>query len=157
MDEIRGLVAHTLDEVHNLSVELRPSVLDDLGLEAALSRYVQDYQTRYPIEVDLVVVGLEERLPPAVETAVYRIIQESLTNIAHHAQAQTVSVLVECSHDRIRAIIEDDGIGFDEQMAARNGRLGLYGMRERAELLNGALTIESTPGQGTSIFVEVPL
>lgn len=157
LDGVRALVAQTLDGVHNLAVELRPSALDDLGLAAALRRYVQDYQVRYPLEVDLVVMGLEERLPPAVETAVYRIVQESLTNIARHAQAQTVSVLVERSHGRIRAIIEDDGIGFDEQMAARNGRLGLYGMRERAELLNGDLTIETTPGQGTSIFVEMPL
>jgi len=157
LDGVRALVAQTLDGVHNLAVELRPSVLDDLGLAAALRRYVQDYQARYPVEVDLVMMGLEERLPPAVETAVYRIIQESLTNIARHAQAQTVSVLVEHGHGRIRAIIEDDGVGFDEQVAARNGRLGLYGMRERAELLNGTLTIESTPGQGTSIFIEVPL
>jgi signal transduction histidine kinase len=157
LDEIRGLVAHTLDEVHNLSVELRPSVLDDLGLEAALSRYVQDYQTRYPLEVDLVVIGLEERLPPAVETAVYRIIQESLTNIARHAQAETASILVEQRNGRLRAIIEDDGVGFTQQTVAQNGRLGLYGMRERAELLNGTLTIESGPEQGTSIFVEVPL
>lgn len=157
LDGVRALVAQTLDGVHNLAVELRPSVLDDLGLAAALRRYVQDYQARYPVEVDLVVMGLEERLPAAVETAVYRIVQESLTNIARHAQAQTVSVLVERGHGRIRAIIEDDGVGFDEEAAGKNGRLGLYGMRERAELLNGTLTIESTPGQGTSIFIEVPL
>jgi signal transduction histidine kinase len=157
LDEIRELVAQTLDEVHNLSVELRPSVLDDLGLEAALSRYVQDYQSRYPLEMDLVVIGLEERLPPAVETAVYRIVQEGLTNIARHSQAKTASILIEQRNGRLRAIIEDDGVGFTQQIAVQNGRLGLYGMRERAELLNGTLTIESAPGQGTSIFVEVPL
>lgn len=157
LDEIRELVAHTLDEVHNLSVELRPSVLDDLGLEAALSRYVHDYQHRYPLEVDLVVIGLEDRLPPPVETAVYRIIQESLTNIARHAHATTASILVEQRNGRLRAIIEDDGVGFLRGVGSQNGRLGLYGMRERAELLNGTLTIESEPEQGTSIFVEVPL
>lgn len=157
LDELRELVAQTLDEVHNLSVELRPSVLDDLGLEAALSRYVHDYQHRYPLEVDLVVIGLENRLPPPVETAVYRIIQESLTNIARHAHAATASILVENRNNRLRAIIEDDGAGFDWETVTSNGRLGLYGMRERAELLNGTLTIESEPGQGTSIFVEVPL
>jgi signal transduction histidine kinase len=128
-----------------------------LGLEAALSRYVQDYQSRYPLEVDLVVIGLEERLPPAVETAVYRIVQEGLTNIARHSQAKTASILIEQRNGRLRAIIEDDGVGFTQQIAVQNGRLGLYGMRERAELLNGTLTIESAPGQGTSIFVEVPL
>ncbi|MBK7180463.1 MAG: HAMP domain-containing protein [Chloroflexi bacterium] len=157
LDAARALVAQTLDGVHNLAVELRPSVLDDLGLVAALHRYVKDYQARYPVEVDLVVVGLEERLPPAVETAVYRIVQESLTNIARHSQAQTVSILIEYRHGRVRAIIEDDGVGFDWAQVKENGRLGLYGIRERAELLNGTLTIESAPGQGTSIFVEVPL
>lgn len=91
------------------------------------------------------------------ETAVYRIIQESLTNIARHSQATTASVLLEQRHNRIRAIIEDNGVGFDMEKVMSNGRLGLYGMRERAELLNGTLTIESEPGQGTSIFVEVPL
>lgn len=157
LEGVRGLVAQTLENVHNLALELRPSVLDDLGLAAALRRYARDYQARYAIEVDLEVVGLAERLPPAVETAVYRIIQESLTNIARHAQATTASVLLEQRHNRIRAIIEDDGVGFDMEKVMGNGRLGLYGMRERAELLNGALTIESEPGQGTSIFVEVPL
>lgn len=157
LDGVRALVAQTLDNVHNLALELRPSVLDDLGLVAALRRYARDYRGRYSIEVDLEVVGVAERLPPAVETAVYRIIQESLTNIARHAQATTASVLLEQRHNRIRAIIEDDGMGFDVEKVMGNGRLGLYGMRERAELLNGTLTIESEPGQGTSIFVEVPL
>ncbi|GAB4160555.1 MAG: HAMP domain-containing protein [Candidatus Promineifilaceae bacterium] len=157
LDGVRELLAQTLDDVHKLALELRPSVLDDLGLTAALRRYVCDYQARYQLEVDLEVVGLEERLPPPVETTVYRIIQESLTNIARHAQATTASVLLEQRADRIRAIIEDDGVGFDWQTVANNGRLGVYGMRERAELLNGVLTIESEPGQGTSIFVELPL
>jgi signal transduction histidine kinase len=157
MDEVRNLIAQTLDDVHNLAVELRPSVLDDLGLEAALTRYVQDYQARHPVSVDLAIIGLEERLPPPIETALYRIVQESLTNIARHARAETASVLLEQRNGRVRAIIEDDGIGFDEQAADGNDRLGLYGMRERAQLLNGTLTIESAPGQGTNIFVEVPL
>jgi len=157
LDGVRSLVAQTLDNVHNLALELRPSVLDDLGLAAALRRYVRDYQTRYALEVDLEIVGLEERLNPALETAVYRIIQESLTNIARHAQAHMASVLLEQRHGRIRAIIEDDGVGFDWEAVKSNGRLGLYGMRERVELLNGTLTIESEPGQGTSIFVEAPL
>jgi signal transduction histidine kinase len=157
LDGVRSLVAQTLDNVHNLALELRPSVLDDLGLAAALRRYVRDYQTRYGLEVDLEIVGLAERLNPALETAVYRIIQESLTNIARHAQAHMASVLLEQRHGRIRAIIEDDGVGFDWEAVKSNGRLGLYGMRERVELLNGTLTIESEPGQGTSIFVEAPL
>lgn len=153
-EELRHLTAETLDEVHHLSVELRPRVLDDLGLEAALQRYVQEYHHHYPIDLDLMVVGIE-RLPPAVETALYRIVQEGLTNIARHAQAQTASVLIERRNGRVRAIIEDDGIGFDPKQT--NDRLGLYGISERAELLNGTVTIESEPGQGTTIFVEVPV
>lgn len=158
IEQLRLLVVNTLDNIHNLSMELRPSVLDDLGLDAALERYVQDYNQRYPVQADLLVRGLGgKRLPPPVETAVYRIVQESLTNIARHAQAKNASVLLEKRNGRIRVIIEDDGIGFELQQAAKNERLGLYGMKERAELLNGTLTIESTPGQGTSIFIEVPL
>ncbi len=122
-----------------------------------LTRYVQDYQARHAITVDLAIIGLEERLPPPVETALYRIVQESLTNIARHAQAESASILLERRNGRVRAIIEDDGIGFDEQTADGDGHLGLYGMHERAELLNGALTVESVPRQGTNIFVEVPL
>jgi signal transduction histidine kinase len=158
IDDLRLLLLQTLDGVHNMAVALRPSVLDDLGLVAALRRYVQDCHTRFPLEVDLVVVGVEaQRLPPAVETALYRIIQESLTNIARHAHAKTASILLERHNGRVRAIIEDDGIGFDPQRAAEEGRLGLYGMRERAELLNGTLTIESRPGEGTAVYVEVPV
>jgi signal transduction histidine kinase len=158
IDDLRNGLAETLDNIHNLAMELRPSVLDDLGLAAAVQRYVQDYNRRHPVQVDLLAVGLdEERLPPPVETAVYRIIQESLTNIARHAQAHNASVLLERRNGRVRAIVEDDGIGFDPQQAAQSERLGVYGMRERAELLNGTLTIETEPGQGTSVFVEVPL
>jgi signal transduction histidine kinase len=109
------------------------------------------------LEIDLVAIGLDERLPPAAETTLYRIVQEGLTNIARHAQARTASILLERRNGRVRVIIEDDGQGFAQQQAAGSGRLGLYGMRERAELLDGTFTIESEPGQGTSIFVEVPL
>ncbi len=157
MEEVRQLIVQTLDDVHNLAVELRPSVLDDLGLEAALQRYVQDCRRRYPLDIDLIAIGLGERLSSTTETALYRVVQEGLTNIARHAQARTASVLLERRNGRVRVIIEDDGKGFDPQQAADNGRLGLYGMRERAELLNGTVTIESAPGQGTSIFVEVPV
>lgn len=158
IEEARQLVAQTLEEVHNLSMELRPSVLDDLGLIAALQRYTQDYQHRHHIDVDFVVLGLgEERLPATIETALYRIIQEGLTNVARHAEAETVSVLLERHGRRVRTIIEDDGIGFDPDMALNGERLGLYGIRERAKLLNGTLTIESDPKRGTTIFVEVPV
>lgn len=158
-DELRQVAAQTLEEVHALALQLRPSVLDDLGLLAALERYVAECRNRYPIQIDLAVRGLREgRLPMEVETALYRIVQEALTNVARHAQAATASVIVERQHSLVRAIIEDDGRGFNPQTAGlAEQRLGVYGIRERAELLGGRLTIESAPGRGASLFVEIPL
>jgi signal transduction histidine kinase len=157
IEELRSVAAQTLDDVHNLALQLRPSVLDDLGLPAALERYVADCRRRYRLPIDLAVRGLEvERLPAQVETALYRIVQESLTNVVRHAAARTASVLVERRNGSVRAIIEDDGRGFDPVSASRE-QLGLYGIRERAELLGGTLTIESAPGQGASLFIEIPI
>ena len=154
--DLRQVASHTLDEVHDLSMRLRPRVLDDLGLEAALERLVSEWQARYKIPVD-VAIQLSERLPGDVETAIYRIVQETLTNIARHAKARSASILVERHGDIVRAIVEDDGIGLDVITNQGERQLGLLGMRERAELLNGTLTIESSPEQGTSIFIEIPL
>ncbi|OGO45682.1 MAG: ATPase [Chloroflexi bacterium RBG_16_63_12] len=158
-EELRVVAAHTLDEVHELSLQLRPSVLDDLGLPSALERYVADCRRRYHLQIDLAIHGLgERRLPPEVETALYRIVQEALTNVARHARATTASVLLEQRDGMVRAIIEDDGRGFDPATTGKSEqRLGLYGIRERAELLGGKLTIESEPGRGASLFVEIPL
>jgi signal transduction histidine kinase len=154
--ELRSVAARTLDNVHDLARELRPSVLDDLGLAAALERYVSEYEQRTRVPVDLAIRGLSSRrLPPAVEIALYRIIQEGLTNIARHAEANSASVLLEMHDGSIRAIIEDDGRGFDpERVLASSERLGLYGMQERIQLLGGTFTVESRPGQGASLYVE---
>ena len=154
--DLRQVASKTLDEVHDLSMRLRPRVLDDLGLAAALERLAHEWQARYKIPVD-VVIQLQERLPGEVETAVYRIIQETLTNIVRHAQAKSASILIEKHGDTVRAIVEDDGIGFDVNTNQGELHLGLLGMRERAELLNGTLTIESAPEHGTSVFIEIPL
>ena len=154
--DLRQVASQTLDEVHDLSMRLRPHVLDDLGLAAALERLVSEWQTRYKIPVD-VAIQLVERLPGEVETAIYRIVQETLTNIARHAQARSASILVERRGNIVRAIVEDDGIGFDVNTNHGERHLGLMGMRERAELLEGTLTVESTPKHGTSIFIEIPL
>ena len=154
--DMRKIASKTLDEVHDLSMRLRPRVLDDLGLAAALERLVSEWQARYKIPVD-VMIQLNERLPGDVETAIYRIVQETLTNIACHAQAHSASILVERRGDLVRAIVEDDGVGFDVNTNHGERHLGLLGMRERAELLNGTLTIESAHERGTSIFIEIPL
>ena len=129
-----------------------------LGLAAALQRYVNDCRKRYPLDIDLAMIGLDNaRLPSTTETALYRIVQEGLTNIARHAQAKTASIMIERRNGRVRAIIEDDGIGFDSGKTAGKERLGLYGIRERAELLNGSVVIESEPGHGVTILVEIPV
>lgn len=157
--DLRRIVGETLNEVHSLARQLRPSVLDDLGLAAALERYIADYRERYALPVDLVIRGLNERrLSPEVETTIYRIIQEALTNVARHAQADQVSVMIERRDAKTLVIVEDNGIGLDLTAATRGSRerLGLYGIRERAELLGGKVIIESEPGHGTSLFVELP-
>ncbi|MEE8174582.1 MAG: histidine kinase, partial [Dehalococcoidia bacterium] len=159
--ELRALAARTLDEVHGLATELRPSLLDDLGLAAAIQRYVKQYSIKMNISVDSHVSGLSgQRLLPEIEVAVYRIIQEALTNVAKHAETKNVSVILTYRHSSLVAVIEDDGKGFDVNRvmaSAPEKKLGLFGMHERAFLIGGEFTIESQPGAGTTIFLEVPL
>lgn len=157
VDELRSVIAATLDEIHVISWRLRPRTLDDLGLVIAVKHYVQDYQKRYSIPVEVVISGIEQRLAPELETTIYRIVQEGLTNIARYAQATNVSLIITCKDNKIRIIIEDNGIGFDPVAVQKRGdRLGLPGIRERAGLFGGTLTIESQPGQGASLFIEMP-
>jgi len=161
-EDLRDTVSQILKEVHDLALQLRPSILDDLGLLAALRHHVGEYEHRFRVPVDFQVVGLEgQRLSPETETALYRIVQEALTNVARHAQADSVSVLIENRGGSVTLIVDDDGKGFDVERVMGSGpherNLGLYGMRERASLLSGTLTLESTPGVGTAVFVEIPL
>lgn len=158
-EDLRSITTRTLDEVHTIALQLRPSVLDDLGLAAAIERFVAECRKRSALEIDLAMRGLaSRRLAPEVETAVYRIVQEAITNVIRHARAHTASVTIERRARSLRAVIEDDGTGFDQMPDLHSDRrLGLYGMRERAELLGGEITIESRPGQGTSVFVEIPM
>ena len=155
--DLRNVAAQTLDEIHNLAMQLRPRALDDLGLPAALERLAQDWQIRYRTPVDLAVTLGEMRLSDMIETTLYRIIQETLTNIGRHANARSVSILVERRDGNVIAVVEDDGQGFEVGAATDEHHLGLMGMRERAEQVGGKLTIESRLGAGTSIFVEIPL
>ncbi len=158
---LRGVAENTLEAVHHLAVELRPSVLDDVGLVAALQRYLREWAARTDIDFDFVPVGVEGlRLVPAAETAVYRILQAALTNIAQHANAHHISVILQRRGDKLVAVVEDDGQGFDPAFVRSRpleGRLGLAGMEERATLIGATLTLESTPGAGSTVFLEVPL
>ena len=152
--DLREIVGAILSEVHRLAWELRPSVLDDMGLAAALDRYVSDYRERHRIAADVITHGLEgQRLPPEVETTIYRIVQEALTNVVRHAQAANVSVMFDRRERKVLVVIEDDGVGFDPERAAdgRRQRLGLYGMRER-RAAGGKVSVESQPGRGTTLL-----
>jgi signal transduction histidine kinase len=154
IEELRAVVGKTLEEVRTIAWQLRPSALDDLGLISALQRYIDDYQERHQISIDFIASSFNTRLPVEMEASIYRIVQESLTNIARHSQATAASVVIDRRGNAIRLIIEDNGIGFDPTVV-RNS-LGLQGIRERAALFNGRLTIEAQPGQGTSLFIEIP-
>jgi len=152
--DLRELVLSTLHDVRRLAVELRPKALDDFGLEPALERLTTTLAEQTGIEVDYH-ARISARLPADVETALYRIVQEALTNIVKHAQATHLSVVVTRQRNSVKAVIEDDGIGFEPE-ATRDDGLGLLGMRERLQLVGGRLMIESAPGSGTTIVAEVP-
>jgi two-component system, NarL family, sensor histidine kinase DevS len=152
---LRELVVSTLRDVRGLAVELRPSALDDFGLTAALERLAETFRERAGIEVALEARLGDARLDPALETTLYRIVQEALTNVLKHAEARRVSISLVRKGGSISAVVEDDGRGFDPE-ATRREALGLAGMRERVGLVGGRITIESAPGAGTSLAVEVP-
>jgi signal transduction histidine kinase len=156
-DELRELVTGALDEVRDLAFQLRPTILDDIGLVAALDRLVQSYRNRGGSRVDLSVTGLDdnERLRADLETAIYRIVQESLTNVARHASAELATVDVHRLDTTIQVDIADNGRGFDP--SDTRGTLGVSGMLERAALVGAVLTIESQNGEGARVHLEVPL
>jgi len=153
--ELREHVVSALQDVRRLAVELRPAVLDDYGLVPAIERLVDAFAEQ-DVRVDFHSALGETRLPSDVETALYRVVQESLTNIVKHANAKHISVSLARRESGVAAVIEDDGAGFD-QRTVREGGVGLLGMRERLALLDGRLEIESRPGAGTTVVAEVPL
>jgi signal transduction histidine kinase len=158
--DVRPIVERTLQTVRDLSHMLHPAVLDDLGLSAAVDLHIKEFRRRHAIRVDLTETGMEERLPRDVETAAYRIVQEALTNVAKHARASSCRVsLVQLSRSVV-VVIGDDGVGFSasEPLAAGQDRgLGLVSMNERAVQLGGTVMIESGPGLGTRVVVELPI
>ena len=151
---IRELVAATLQDVRRLAVELRPSALDDFGLVPAVERLASNLSEQSDLVVDLEARLGDRRLPPEAETALYRIVQEALTNVVKHAAAHRVSITLVRKEAAAVVVIEDDGQGFDPE-AVRAGALGFTGMRERVELVGGRLTVETSPGAGTTVVAEV--
>jgi len=148
------------EELDRLAYELRPLALDDLGLEDALRGHVLNWSAESGVTADLHTHGLRlGRLPAMVETTVYRVVQEALTNVRKHAGASRVGLIVEWRFDELRVVVEDDGCGFDSANVPSEAgrRLGLLGMAERAKLVAGRLEIESVPGRGTTIYLAIPV
>jgi signal transduction histidine kinase len=161
LHELQALTDRIGREVHQLALQLRPTALDDFGLEAALANYADEWGARSGIEVDFHATGLDAgRLPAATETALYRVILEALTNVLKHARAKRVSVVLQAAPRQVVAVVEDDGCGFDPEagpVAGAEQRLGILGMRERVALLGGELTIDSGLGRGTTVIARIPL
>jgi two-component system, NarL family, sensor histidine kinase DevS len=154
--DLRELVVTTLQNVRRLAVELRPSALDDFGLVPAVERLAATITEQAGPVVDVEAQLGDTRLPPEAETALYRIIQEALTNVVKHASAERVSITLVHKRATAVVVVEDDGNGFDPA-AVGTGSLGLVGMRERVALVGGRLTVESSPGAGTTLVAEVPV
>lgn len=164
--QLRSLADGLARELHALALRLRPRTLDDFGLETALTSFAGEWAEQTGVVVDVHAAEAAERLPPEVESTVYRIVQEALTNVARHSGATRVSVVVERADGQVVTVIEDDGRGFDPVSQERDAlaraddgdpHLGLHGIRERAKLLGGSVEIESSPGHGTALSVRIPL
>jgi PAS domain S-box-containing protein len=158
LEALQDIANQIGSEIHDLAFRLRPAALDDLGLGATLTNYVENWSESTGIMVDFHSRGMDcNRLPSSVETALYRVAQECLTNILKHARASRVSVLLECGEDLTTLLIEDNGVGFSVDAATPGVRkLGVLGMQERLAAIQGQMQIESTVGQGTTIIARVP-
>lgn len=158
LQKLHALAQQGLDELRRLVYELRPAILDDLGLGPAIRSYAETYLRAVGLQVDLQVTEMGDRLPPEIETVAFRIIQEASTNALRHAHARKLEVRVDRRSELLLIMVRDDGIGFDPEQGGRDkATLGLHGMRERAQLVGGTVQVLSVPGVGTTILARLPL
>jgi signal transduction histidine kinase len=158
LTDTENLLSQTIDQIRNLTTDLRPSMLDDFGLIPALNWYIDNFSKRTNIKVYLKTKNFKPRLSSEVETTFYRIIQEALTNVAKHAQATEVSILLARENSNACLAVEDNGIGFDTKKASfPKDRLGIFSIKERVGLLNGEFEIRSKANRGTKLSVKIPL
>jgi len=160
LTQLEALTHAMTRDARHLALELRPPELDDVGLGSAVETYVEQWSARFGVATEVASRLDDAALPAEIGTALYRIVQEALTNVAKHAGADQVSVILEQNPAGVRLVVEDNGAGFDvdeaHSRARMEGRLGLAGMHERAALLGGALTVESSRGSGTTVYVQLP-
>lgn len=160
LQRTKDLTVQTLEEIRRLTFDLRPTILDDLGLVPAIRWYVKNKMEPVGLKVDLQVVGFERRLPESLETNLFRIVQEALTNVLRHADAEHAWVRLEENGDSYRVEIRDDGTGFRVEQGIRrhSGKegFGLFGMKERAELVGGYVSVDSAVGEGTRVRAMIP-
>lgn len=157
VQELRKLTAQALEEIRRIALELRPKILEDLGLCEALAWRADELNASAAVRASLQTSGMDHRLSRELELALYRVAQEALTNIARHAQAKTAQVSLRQVAGQVTLSIVDDGAGFDaEAVLAHPSGLGLAGMRERLALVGGSLQVQSTPGQGTVLIASAP-
>ncbi len=159
--DIREEVRKIIEGLRNFGQELRPSILDDLGLIPAVKWLASDLTKNYKIRAEVEITGSQRNLPPETELMLFRIAQEALVNIRRHSQATLATVRIDFAENRVKLVIQDNGKGFEVPPRlsdlARTGKLGLAGIRERAQLLGGSINIESQSGSGTTLTIEVPL
>lgn len=161
LKELRKTITEGLREIRRIIFDLRPMILDDLGLAPALRRYVNDFSARHGLAVEMNVLGKETRVDPVIELALFRIVQEALHNVRKHALASKAVVTLGYGASVIGASVEDDGKGFDMAAVSRGlakaEKFGISGMRERAKLLGGSVDIDTAPGRGTRVTVRIPI
>lgn len=162
IQRLQDITNRIAGEMHSLIRELRPTALDDLGLQTALANYLEEWSRRSTVAIDFHSNGLlDQRLGTQLESTIYRIVQEAVNNVIKHANAENISIILEKRGNRVLLIVEDDGVGFDAeallQIPARNRRFGLLGMQERVALVGGSFSIESTPGVGTTVLVHIDI
>ncbi|MEE9197385.1 MAG: sensor histidine kinase, partial [bacterium] len=161
MERARSLAVHSIDSIRHLILDLRPAALDDLGLVPALRAFAENRLGDKGIRLALETSGFKDRLPPLVETTIFRVVQEAVTNIVRHSEANAARIQLERKNGRVSLLVEDDGRGFDPTKVLhspdRARAVGILGMEERISILGGHLHVDSRSGQGTQVRAEIPL
>ena len=159
LNALKSAAASTFSDIKDFIFDLRPMMLDDLGVIPTLRRYVESFQEKNGITVPITITGVERRLESHIEVTIFRGVQELLSNALSHAQATQIQVLVDLEHDQVTAVVEDNGSGFnvDETLNGDNRTIGLSSLRERIEMLGGEVNIQSSMGQGTRVEFTIPV